>query len=255
MLSGVFGVTPMISQWLLKKAKRKLNRVFLRNGIIPAEHNFGAAAPPIVGHNALVFDTIYDTGYWGVEESRSGPGSSVDHTKKYRMQLLKFLNDFGAGSMFDAPCGDLNWMRILLQEKNISYIGGDISDVALAIARERRPDLDIRHFDICSDPFPDCDVWHCRECLQHLSLADAKAALENFSRSSIPYAIITTMKIRWPRRNSDIASGGFRPLDLELAPISLPPPIKRAPEERKSSGVPTFVGVWRRDQIASAINK
>jgi hypothetical protein len=54
------------------------------------------------------------------------------------------------------------------------------------------PGLVFIHFDITRDPFPASDVWHCRDCLFHLSFLDIAKALTNFQASAIPYALLTS---------------------------------------------------------------
>lgn len=115
--------------------------------------------------------------------------------------------------MFDAPCGDLNWMPGVLAEVPLDYVGADISDAALDLARQRRPDLEYRLFDMCVDPFPEADVWQCRDTMFHLSFSDIWATLENAARADIRYALLTTHRAR-VLRNLDINTGGWRYLDL-----------------------------------------
>jgi hypothetical protein len=194
-----------------------------------------------------VFDKIYETNYWDTEESLSGGGSTLEATEVYRIELVQWLQRLGIRSMFDAPCGDLNWMPLVLERVNLRYIGGDISVRAVEDARKRRPDLDIRQFDICTDEFPDADLWHCRHTFFHLSFADIKKALANACRSNIRYAAITTHKALW-LRNLDIETGGFRLLDLRRPPFDLPTPLTWLSDTEKGT-FPRFVGIWSIDQL------
>lgn len=209
--------------------------------------------PKGVGH-ASVFNAIYEMNHWGSPESSSGVGSEHIFTENYRRQLVDLLRRLDCRSIFDVPCGDMNWMIEVLSEVSLNYVGGDISDIALAAARSRAPDLDLRKFDICHDEFPYSDVWHCRDCLFHLSFDDIKKALGQFLRADIPYALITTHRSKI-LKNNDIKTGGFRLLDLEKSPLKLPRAIEYLDDYRKGQDFPRFVGLWSRDHIAVALEK
>lgn len=57
----------------------------------------------------------------------------------------------------------------------------------------------------------------------HLCLADAQAALENIRASGSTYLLTTTFP---GRRNSEIATGQWRPINLEAEPFEFPPPLQ-----------------------------
>ena len=78
--------------------------------------------PEAISHsdNSERFDYIYRSGLWldGSEgESRSGGGSAKKATTLYKDQLNQYLdlidksNDGNKLNFFDAPCGDLNWVK------------------------------------------------------------------------------------------------------------------------------------------------
>ena len=75
------------------------------------------------------FDQIFDTGYWGKTESRSGEGSSLEGAFDWIKLLRAFFRRFRVQSIADIPCGDTYW-QFSLQEINAIedlYFGGDIS--------------------------------------------------------------------------------------------------------------------------------
>ena len=149
--------------------------------------------------------------------------------------------------MFDSPCGDLNWMVEVLARVEIEYIGGDIADAAHASARARLRKSRIDHFDICADPYPEADLWNCRDTFFHLSFADIRRALDQAERSNIRFVALTTHRARM-LRNLDIATGGFRLLDLERPPFNFPP-APRYLKDHASGKFPRFVGVWSMDSL------
>ena len=123
-------------------------------------------------------------GLWGDGESTSGTGSTVDATANIRLMLPRLIDRFGINSVFDAPCGDFNWMKQVVESNHFNYIGGDI--VRELIERNNSaygdiPRVAFVHFDITKDKFPDADIWLCRDCLFHLSYQDTFEALEKFA--------------------------------------------------------------------------
>jgi len=236
-------------------AKRIVNRVGRPFGINPFPRAFPNQTTSQISERAEVFDSIYRSNFWGSGESRSGVGSEVGFSQAYLARLRGLLEQRGLKRLFDAPCGDLNWSIDLAHDPDVTYAGGDISASLIADLRQQHPEVALRVFDICTDSFPAADVWHCRDCLFHLPFADIRRALENFSRSSIPYAMLTTHRARWLHRNLDVSLGGFRFLDLERPPIGLARAEEYLPDYRKGSDFPRYVGLWSRSAIAGRFRR
>ncbi len=213
-------------------------------------------ARAIAGANDLrtKFSLIYRARWWDQEgESVSGPGSTLEFTQDFRLAFEQFLAERGIGRLFDAPCGDWNWMREVRLPPGTSYVGAEIVPELVAQLKQRYAGdcVDFVQFDITADPFPQADLWLCRDCLIHLSNADVRKALANFCASEIPYALISNYIGEEP--NVDIASGDFRPLDLTQAPFLLPPPefaINDWPGDQRVRQV----CLWSREQILTALN-
>ena len=73
-----------------------------------------------------VFETIAAQNKWGDKESVSGAGSTLAYTYNLRHELADFVRAFEIGTIFDAPCGDFNWMRAVDFPPDLKYIGGEI---------------------------------------------------------------------------------------------------------------------------------
>lgn len=234
--------------------KRMANRMGRPLGV----HPFPRAFPNPLGQSATsqgVFDAIYQTNLWGSPESRSGTGSESAFAARYRGRLAVLLQERGFKSLFDAPCGDLNWMATLISDGQISYQGGDVSASVVAEVKLKHPQIAVSVFNICDDRFPDADLWHCRDCLFHLPFADIRAAFANFAASRIPYALLTTHRARLLHRNLDVGRGGFRFLDLEHAPFNLSRPECYLPDYRSGVEFPRFMALWPREMLARSVDR
>jgi hypothetical protein len=170
-----------------------------------------------------VFAHIFHDRFWGDYESVSGMGSRMSQTETIRVQLPLIFQEYAVKTLFDAPCGDLNWMKEILAATDIDYIGGDIVPEVVDLARRNSPDPAFRFsvFDIAEDPFPAADLWLCRDVLFHLSFATIAMALNNFCRSDIPLMLVTTHTDD-SVKNRNIVTGDFRYIDLFKPPFSWP---------------------------------
>jgi hypothetical protein len=241
---------PASPSMLLKRAANRLGRPFGVNPFPRAfDHPLAGEAKPV----RAVFDQIFEENYWGSTESRSGVGSEIGFANSYKDRLRELLSRHGMKRIFDAPSGDMNWIAGLITEAGLDYTGGDISPRVVENARREHPGFNVQVFDIATDPFPDADVWHCRDCLFHLPHDVIRQALGNFSRSSIPYALITSHRARVLHKNLDVRAGGFRYLDLQRAPFLLPRPIASIPDFVFGRDFPRYVCLWSREQIIEAL--
>ena len=231
--------------------QRVMNRIGRPFGVNPFARAFHYDLE--TKNHAAAFETIYNDNSWGSKDSRSGVGSELQATQNYRAALADLIAQYRFDSLFDAPCGDLNWMPHLLAQTPIQYQGGDISGSLVEAIGQRYPHLSIRQFDICHDDFPHVDVWHCRDCLFHLPFKNIRMALSNFVASEIPFALLTTHRARLMHRNLDLSGIGFRFLDLERTPISLPRPLTYLPDYRRGIEFPRYVGLWSRAMIHAAL--
>ena len=167
------------------------------------------------------FRHIYDTNHWDEAESVSGPGSTMEETEPIRRELPALLGELGAISLLDLPCGDFHWMQHT-DLASTDYIGGDL--VGELIERNRaqhaRDGVAFRKLDLVHDTLPAVDAVLCRDCLVHLSFADAQAALANIARSGAKWLLTTSFP--GVTRNDDIVTGQWRPINLMLSPFNLP---------------------------------
>jgi len=187
------------------------------------------------------FTEIYLKNSWADPESVSGRGSTLARTEAIRQALPDLLASVGAQSLIDAACGDLNWMRHT-DLRGVEYLGVDIVADLIA-ANQLRHSRTGRRFvvlDITRDCLPKADVILCRDTFIHLSFRDAGAALANFKQSGAALLLATThFNVR---ENTDVQSGGWRSVNLELPPYSFPEPLQLLVEDPQLG---KGLGLWR----------
>jgi hypothetical protein len=202
--------------------------------------------------NRTAFETIYQNNDWGIAETRSGWGSTMDYTAPLRNSLEKLTRKLGTRVMLDAPCGDFNWMQHVSLPENCRYIGGDIVAPLVAELRARyaQPERQFQVIDIVEDKLPQADLWLCRDVLFHLPTADVIKVLKNFARSQVSYMLTTTYDFQ--QFNADVKPGGFRYVNLRRPPFSLVrPKLKIA--DFVAPAPPRYLGLWSRAQVAASM--
>ena len=139
---------------------------------------------PASDSHRVVFTSIYANEFWRRGgESRSGPGSRREATKRLRWELPELISCLRVKRMLDIGCGDFNWMREMQLSLEL-YIGVDtVFDVVLA---NRLRYGDVRRWflmrDLTQHPLPRADLVLCRDVLIHFPDADLVRAMQDNSR-------------------------------------------------------------------------
>lgn len=178
-----------------------------------------------------VFSRIHATRAWGDGESASGPGSTRERAAAFLPELVELVQSLRISVLLDAPCGDLNWAEPLAAAVP-RYIGVDVVPALIRENALRRaaPNREFWCLDLVHERLPAADLVLCRDALVHFSHSDALAALANFRLTGARYLISTTFV--GDRPNPNIATGEWRPLNLERAPFHFPPPLASIDERR-----------------------
>ena len=201
------------------------------------------------------FTQIYNINYWGCEESVSGQGSTLALTSNLRKNLPDLFDKFSIKRVFDGPCGDFNWMKVVIAESNIDYTGGDI---VLPIIKENQAKYESDNvrfvkIDLTLDTIPNADLMICRDCLFHLSYEDTKKILINFVKSNTALLLTTSYENKQSFKNKDIVTGHFRKIDLFSEPYNFSPEILYKIEDWIAPEDPRFMGLWSREQVITAL--
>jgi hypothetical protein len=192
-----------------------------------------------------VFSEIYHNNTWNDSESASGRGSTLARTAVIRSELPLLLKRLNAASLLDAACGDFNWMQHVELDE-IHYIGADI--VPELIARNQRlygsANREFMTADISTGRLPRADVILCRDCLIHLSFSRIDRVLSNFRSSGAQYLLCTTHTAI--QENIDCSEGGWRSLNLQLAPVNFPTPLELIVEDADAG---KCLSVWQLNDL------
>ena len=171
----------------------------------------------------IIFTNIYNYNWWGSAESKSGVGSTYINTSQVRKKLEQIIVKYKIKSIFDAPCGDLNWIQHIIKKKKIIYEGWDIVDDLIISNQNKYKNHQFFQFkckDITVDKYPKADLMICRDCFIHFSYKDIKETLIKFIESDIKYILLSNYENLNNFENKDIMTGEARIFDLFKFPFS-----------------------------------
>lgn len=213
------------------------------------------AARSITGSRDKIFGHIYQQNLW-LGESRSGIGSDLVQTAVVQRELPRIVEYLSASTLLDIPCGDFFWMRNV--EIPAQYIGADIVEelVAANNAMWANSGRKFVKLDLCLDPLPKVDLIFSRDVLVHLSFKDIRLAVANMKDSGSEWLLTTTFPGRGG--NVDIATGDWRPLDLQAEPFNFPKPTLILNEEcTQASGAYSdkSLGLWRLADLTPGVTR
>lgn len=204
-----------------------------------------------------LFTRIYQNNEWKGRVSRSGPGSDPEQIASIRKGLSFFLwSRSDLNTILDIPCGDFSLFGNHLPNF-CDYIGGDIvpniihgndKNFLMSPGCKR-----FRVMDLLTDELPKCDIIICRDCLPHFSYEDIWQALKNVCRTNPRYLITTTF---FAHQNTDIVTGGWRPLNLQAEPFNFPAPEICLSEQctiADGKFADKSLGVWRLENIRPCV--
>lgn len=202
-----------------------------------------------------LFTDIYKNNGFNGKDSLSGPGSDLEQTRIISKEIPILFKTLEASSILDIPCGDFHWMNTV-NLIDINYTGADIVN-DLIEKNTKLYGTDVLHFrklDLLKDKIPKVDLIFTRDCLVHLSFKDIFCALNNICNSQSEYFLTTTFTGRI--NNSDIKTGQWRTLNLELAPFCLPKPLKIINEgctENNGLYSDKALGLWKISDIKKSL--
>ena len=206
--------------------------------------NLGNTYTMIQKEDENIFDKIYKNNKWGSKESKSGPGSEISRTKNIRLEIPKLIKNYNIKTLFDCPCGDVNWISQIF-DKIPNYVGGDISKYVI-INNNKRYNKEFIIFDLRYDKINKYDLLLVRDCLFHLSYKDIFKVLENIKKSNVKFFLTTNFL---NRKNYDIVTGKWRSLCLQEPPFNFPKPIKTIQEDEIGEYKDKHLCLYKKEDI------
>ena len=195
-----------------------------------------------------VFQVIYKRNLWGVEETVSGYGSTLEFTANIRKQLPVLLKDLGVVTVLDAGCGDWNWMSNIDLSDFKVWACDIVNDLILEDYRKYKNQAQFFTADITSDALPGADLILCRTVLFHLSNEHIFRALSNFKRCGATWLLMTNH----PREsvNVDIPDGSWRRINFQAIPFAFPKPSQSLID---GPGIDGELSLWPISHLAGLI--
>lgn len=174
------------------------------------------------------FTTVFDQRLWGSDESASGMGSELNSGQvAHAMTLLRrIIPELGIRSIADVPCGDFNWMPVLLREHpEIDYRGYDIVPALVNENRSRHPAHVFSVLDITRQSPDRVDLIFTKDLINHLSEKDIWSTLKNMVGSQSSYLMITNNTGMCNVDLEPSQAHASRYVDLLASPYDMPEPI------------------------------
>lgn len=203
-----------------------------------------------------IFDSTAQSNAWGDPDSVSGPGSNLVQTETIRKEIPALLAKYGIKRMLDAPCGDFFWMKEIKPDLAAvvdKYIGGDIVSDIIKTDNSMYGDakFEFQVLDVTDSDLPPCDLVFCRDCLVHLPYYHIYKALRTMRRSGAKYLLTTTFT-NPDRKNWNIVTGDWRPLNLQKFPFLFPAPEVLIIENCTENGgiyMDKSLGLWKLGEL------
>lgn len=226
--------------WDRKRQTEKHENIILQDYRINQTFSVGESSD----QRRLFFHRIFAARDWPADDpsynglKASGPGSMLHNAQNIIAVLHSVISHVkshlgkSSVSIFDAACGDMQWMRYVLGARSdIDYTGADIVPDIIAHHRKKFKRLQNAKFvehDVVSKPLHrSYDIILVRDILQHLWIADAMMALKRLSESGSKFLLATTFPDAVVNVEVDkLALGGRKSsYNLERLPFSLQSPI------------------------------
>jgi hypothetical protein len=207
-----------------------------------------------------IFSEIYDNYGFGSDESRSGPGSTLDETEKLRLKIKNLVKYKDIKTIVDIPCGDFNWMKEIVDSFD-SYHGGDIVPQCIEENTKKYSSDKITFsiIDLLESKIPDCDLLIVRDVIGHYPLEDGQKIIKNILNSNCKYLLSTSWyniidnDYHENHINRGANYGNFYPVNLMSEPFNFPEPEMIIEEdvhvEDYNKGNRKVLGLWNLDVL------
>jgi SAM-dependent methyltransferase len=181
------------------------------------------------GAYAERFDDVYRAGGWGGEKTRSTGAGGFENALSLAPVIEQIIRDLLVDSVLDVGCGEGLWMPDM--PRGVRYVGVDVSQEALSVAREKHPERDYRLYG--GGDLPVADLVICKHVFQHMSTDDGIYLLERI-RGAGKWLAATTFT-RGGLAEKVEGALGYHP-DLSAEPFALGAPLSTWEEGHARQG-------------------
>ena len=182
-----------------------------------------------------IFTSIYKSKHWVQNPhdlsnefiSISGPGSNT-YSDQYKNLIKNFkliIDKYEIKSIIDIPCGDFLWIKKIIHEKKIKYLGIDIVEDLIQENKSKYQNENIKFStgDIVNFEVKEkYDLVIVRDLLIHLDNNDIKKILNNMKKMNVKYLAVNNYEIN---KNKDVIIGQHREVNILIEPYNFPKPI------------------------------
>ncbi len=191
---------------------------------------------------ADIFTRIYRSNGWKSSESRSGPGSCVHRTLNIRTEIPQIVEELNIRSFIDAPCGDFNWIKLIVDQIP-NYRGMDIVHDVVKRNKALYPEVSFQVGNVVTDLL-ECDLLLCRDCLFHFTQTDVMKTINNIKRGKVRYLLTTDFE-NPTYVNKKLSTGQFAPIRLQSKPYNFPAPLRKIKEDSPHK----YLSLWRVEDL------
>jgi FkbM family methyltransferase len=170
------GLTPNIAPQLLHYHQEMTPHMRLKPTGLDLVDGVIASLNDVIANSLrerIVNSVFWDLRYAIDPELGSGVGSRGEHLEYKRALLAQLLGNSSNDSIVDVGCGDLEVTRKIAAS---DYTGLDVSDAALRVASQKRPEWKFGRMQ-AAGPIPPADVVICMDVLIHQPDQGALASL------------------------------------------------------------------------------
>ena len=149
--------------------------------------------------NKQIFKNIYEKQLWNNGNPfipLSGPGSSLENTKKCSKMLNEFIYNNNCKSVLDLGCGDLNWISKtqFFNDSNIKYTGIDVVESLITSHLKKYSQKLFFCKDITMNKdFDNADIIIIRDVIFHLKNEEILSIFNNI-KHKFKFLLITSCK-------------------------------------------------------------
>ena len=182
-----------------------------------------------------IFTSIYKSNHWVQKRnslpkefvSVSGPGSNIG-TDQFRQLVNSFtyiIEKYEINSILDMPCGDFLWIKEIIKNKNIKYLGIDIVEELIKNnnLKYKNEKNNFQSYDIVNfNTNEKFDLVLIRDLFLHIKNSDIIKIIDNLKSMNVKYVALNSYN---NNKNIDVTIGQHRKVNLLIEPFNLKKPI------------------------------